>query len=442
MPSEPRPPASQRAAPELGFGGRLAWLLALRIGVMTLFLGFVTLVYLRGATGGFSSLMAFSTVAAGYATAGIYAAILRTRRGLRTVAYAQLLTDQLTWTAIVYTTGGVTSGAISLYGLTCIAGAVALGRRGAFVALALGLASYAGLTAALILGALPVPPDQVADFYVLTWSGAAYPMLANSLGLALVASMAGWLAHRLRVAGGDLALAEARAEEAERLAGLGRLAAGLAHEIRNPLGGIAGSIELLRTSPGLSEEDRKLCEIIQREADRLNDLVGDMVELARPRAPHLQDIDVAELATDVVVLAGRSGRGGDVRVRYEGERSARIRADPAQVRQVLWNLVRNAVQASTAGDEVRVRVAAAPEGELAIEVSDRGVGIPPEAREKIFDAFFTTRSHGTGVGLAVVKRIVEGHGWRIEVEGVEGVTFRVVVPREARLTSERPAALA
>lgn len=407
---------------------------------MTLFLAFVTLIYLRGVTGGFSSLVAFSTVAAGYAAAAVYATLLRVGRGLRSVAYAQLLTDQLIWTAIVYTTGGVSSGAISLYGLTCIAGAVALGRRGAFVALGLGLAAYGGLALLLIEELIPVPPDQVGQFYAITWSGAAYPMLANSLGLALVASMAGWLAHRLRVAGGDLALAEARAEEAERLAGLGRLAAGLAHEIRNPLGGIAGSIELLKTSPALNDEDRKLCEIIQREADRLNDLVGDMVELARPRPPNLREVDLAELAADVTVLAARSGRGGDVKVRYEGEASARVRADASQLRQVVWNLVRNAVQASSAGDEVIVRVLDLPRGELAIEVKDRGVGIPAEARNQIFDAFFTTRSQGTGVGLAVVKRIVEAHGWRIEVDGTEGATFRVLVPREARVASPVAAA--
>jgi signal transduction histidine kinase len=250
--------------------------------------------------------------------------------------------------------------------------------------------------------------------------------------------MSGYLANRLRVAGGDLAIAEARAEEAERLAALGRLAAGLAHEIRNPLGGIAGSIELLRTSPGLTQEDRHLCDIVNREAERLNDLVDDMLDLARPRVPQPEDLEAAQLARDVVDLAARSGRGEDVHVRYDGLASLHLFADASQLRQVLWNLVRNAVQASSAGDEVIVRTSRTSGGEAAIEVIDQGPGIPSNARDRIFDAFYTTRSHGTGVGLAVVKRIVDAHRWRIEVDGDDGATFRVLVPRDAVV--ERPPA--
>lgn len=421
------------ARTELDFGGRLARLMALRLFVLTLFLGFVTLVYLRGQTGGVSSLVAFATVAAAYAMAAVYAALLRAGKYLREVAYAQLLTDQLGWTAIVYVTGGAESGAISLYGLTCIAGAVALGRRGAVVGLLLALACYLGLTSALIEGVLPIPADQRDVGYVVTWSKAAYPVFANSIGLTVVASMSGYLADRLRVAGGDLAVAEARAAEAERLASLGRLAAGLAHEIRNPLGGIAGSIELLRSSDGLTDEDRRLCEIVQREADRLNDLVGDMLDLSRPREPQREEVNVSQLAKDVVALATRSGRGEDVLVRYDGLESLRVYADSSQLRQVLWNLVRNAVQASSAGFEVVVRVHMLPSGESAIEVSDHGPGIPVEGRSRIFDAFFTTRSQGTGLGLAVVKRIVDAHGWDIDVVGTEGATFRVRIPLSAHV---------
>jgi signal transduction histidine kinase len=168
---------------------------------------------------------------------------------------------------------------------------------------------------------------------------------------------------------------------------------------------------------------------VERETARLNDLVGDMLDLSRPRAPSKGLVDVAVTAADVVVLASRSGRGADVRVRYEGPESALIFADAAQIRQVVWNLVRNAIQASTAGDEVLVRVSSG-EGERVLEVRDRGQGISPEARERLFDAFFTTRSQGMGIGLAVVKRILDDHGFGIEVESVaeQGTVFRVRMP--------------
>ena len=129
--------------------------------------------------------------------------------------------------------------------------------------------------------------------------------------------LAGTLADRLRWTGGELALATERADQAERMAGLGRLAAGLAHEIRNPLGSIAGSIQLLRTATGLSDEDQRLCDIIQRETGRLNDLVTDMVDLSKPKKPMFASIDAARVAREVVALDGAQrprgvGRGGRV----------------------------------------------------------------------------------------------------------------------------------
>jgi signal transduction histidine kinase len=236
-----------------------------------------------------------------------------------------------------------------------------------------------------------------------------------------------YLADRLRTAGGRIVEAEARAESAERLAVLGRLAAGLAHEIRNPLGSIAGSVQLIRTSPSLSVEDRKLCEIIQREAARLNELVTDMMDVARPRKPEPAVVNASRLAREVVELASKSGRAvSDVTITYAGGEDVAVNADAAQLRQLIWNLVRNAVQASTAGGTVRVSVNCESDA-VVLRVEDDGVGIDPEAKERLFDAFFTTRSHGTGIGLAVVKRIADDHGFAIDVDSERGrgAVFRV-----------------
>ena len=167
-----------------------------------------------------------------------------------------------------------------------------------------------------------------------------------------------------------------------------------------------------------------------REASRLNDLVEDMLDLARPQPPNLAWVDLAQTSQDVVALAAKSGRGEDVQVEFRGPSSLRVRADAAKLRQLLWNLIRNAVQASGAGATVVVELERVANLDTFIRVIDQGPGIPADAADKIFDAFYTTRSHGTGVGLAVVKSIVDGHGWRVSVEsGVLGGTiFSVRLP--------------
>lgn len=416
---------------------RLAWVTAARLLLLTVLLALVGLFYLRGEfrIGTFTIRVALATLAASFALTGVYASLLRSGRYIAQVTYAEIVLDQVTWTVIVYLSGGASSGATSLYGLSCLIGAMLIGLQGATIGAIAGGACYAALVAAMSTGLLPPPPDQARDLYALTGNELIYYSVVNLLILIVVTLLAGYLAERLRITGGQLRQAQQRAEQAERMAALGRLAAGLAHEIRNPLGSISGSVQLLKSSPGLTDEDRQLCVIVQREAARLNDLVTDMTDLARPRKPGLAAVDAAELAREVVELSTRSGRTvSDVDVVYSGLARAPVVADAAQLRQLIWNLVRNAVQASSAGDAVRLRVERNARGELELSVEDRGVGIAEEDRPRLFDAFFTTRSQGTGVGLAVVKRIADEHGFSIDVESAQGqgATFRVCLgaPRQ------------
>jgi two-component system, NtrC family, sensor histidine kinase HydH len=409
---------------------RLAALTAGRLVFLTLALGLVGLLYLRNTEfQGTSLRVGLALLVAAFFITGIYAAWLRVGRALSLLGDAQLVLDQVAWTVVAYLTGGAVSGAVSFYGLSCLVGAALSGSRGAAVAAASGIASYSTLVLLLASGVLAPPPDQVDLIYRLSPDEVRYHLALNALVLVVVALLAGTLAERLRWTGGELVLATQRADQAERMASLGRLAAGLAHEIRNPLGSIAGSVSLLRTAQELSQEDRQLCDIIQREANRLNDLVSDMIDLSRARQPELATVDVAVLAREVVELARHSGRSmSDVRVEYEGPDALRIFADGAQVRQLVWNLVRNGVQASDPGGVVRVVVEA--QGTVpALLVIDQGAGIDAAAKERLFDAFFTTRSHGTGVGLAVVKRIADEHGFEITVESNagKGAAFRVAL---------------
>lgn len=427
--------ARKAASPQSPLEVRLAWLMGLRLSVITVFLVVTGAVYTGGfAFGGFSSRVVLFTVATAYGAAALYAALLRRGRGLRELTMAQLCTDQLTWTAIVYVSGGVASGATSLYGLTCLSGAILLGARGALGAAAAAMVSYGALCVGFGMQWILPPLDQTVDAYATHWGEMMYPAFVNVLGVGVVTLLASYLAERLRTSDVHLIAANQRAEQAEHLAILGRVAAALAHEIRNPLGAISASIELLGGSAELSGEDRQLCTLIKRETVRLNDLVGDMLDLSRPRPPAHTWVDLARTSSEIVTLASSLGRDDELTVTYEGPESVSVWADAAQMRQVIWNLVRNAIQASGRAGTVTISLRDDDDGGHTLAIRDLGSGIPSGMREQVFDAFFTTRAHGVGIGLAVVRRIVSDHGFDVQIESEEGAgtTFSIHIPASPR----------
>ncbi len=237
----------------------------------------------------------------------------------------------------------------------------------------------------------------------------------------------------------------------ERLAAVGQLSASIAHEIRNPLAAISGSVQVLQSSlsePSRSAPAQRLMEIVVREADRLNQLITDFLLYARPAPPRLEPVSVEELVRAVVEMF-ESSRPAGIRMAVEVEPELRAAADAGQLRQVLWNLVLNASQAMPRGGTLalgaraegggdpqgvpagRRREARAKIAWVEISVSDEGDGIAPEMVDRIFDPFFTTKRGGSGLGLATVHRIVESHGGSIRVESQlgRGTTVRVRLPR-------------
>ncbi len=225
----------------------------------------------------------------------------------------------------------------------------------------------------------------------------------------------------------ELKRLEQHARRAERMATVGQLAAGVAHEIRNPMASISGSIELLRQSPQASEDDRTLMTIVHREIQRLNALIGDLLDYANPRAKQVVDFDLASLVEETVQVARGDQNFADVEIVAVVDDPLRVHADPAKLRQVVWNLVRNAADAASGGGK-HVRVEARRDGAGAtITVSDDGPGIPDAMLGRIFDPFVTTKEKGTGLGLATCHTIVAEHGGRIDVESTVGAGARFIV---------------
>lgn len=219
----------------------------------------------------------------------------------------------------------------------------------------------------------------------------------------------------------ELRRLEQHARRAERLATVGQLAAGVAHEIRNPLASISGSIELLRQSPQASEEDRTLMAIVHREIQRLNVLIGDLLDYANPRPKQLVEFDLATLIDEILHVARGDAAFASVEVIAEVTRPLPLQADPAKLRQVLWNLLRNAADAGSK----TIRVTATPG--TTITIADDGWGMGADVLARMFDPFFTTKPKGTGLGLAICYSIVAEHGGRIDAESAVGKGTKVVV---------------
>jgi hypothetical protein len=214
---------------------------------------------------------------------------------------------------------------------------------------------------------------------------------------------------------------------AEHLATLGELAAGLAHEIRNPLAGIAGVIEIIGRDLPESSPNREVLVEVQQEVLHIKRILSDLLDYARPKPPEFRVADLNATAEHAVSLARQQALSRPIEISLQkADGLLSVEHDTGQIQQVLLNLLLNAIQAIPA--EGRVRVGLAAQGEFAsVTVSDTGRGISTEHLPNIFRPFFTTKGQGTGLGLSLARRNVEAHGGRIEAESQAGQGSRFVV---------------
>ncbi len=225
---------------------------------------------------------------------------------------------------------------------------------------------------------------------------------------------------------------EEQLKRADRLAAVGRLASGLAHEIRNPLASISGSVQLLLEDEKVNAEDRHLMNIVVKEADRLSHLLSDFLNFARPAPLQLESIDIAALLDELIALINASGQFHNVAIETAYQAPIPMRVDPQKMYQVLWDLLINAGEAARPEGRIRIEVNAA-KGEIIIE--DTGMGIAEVDRDKLFEPFYTTKDKGTGLGLANVYANVEAHQGRIFVEPgtLGGARFIIELPEQCRV---------
>jgi len=259
-----------------------------------------------------------------------------------------------------------------------------------------------------------------------------------------VAALAGYMSlrqrkarERLEVTAGELSAAYKKLNEtfeqlrhSDRLAALGQLSAGIAHEIRNPLGSVQGAVEIL--SQGLRPEDPKteFAEIAKREVARLDKLVAEILQFSRPASPQPVPCDLGEVIEAACRLC--TDRAQRQRVRIDLKLDSAIPpvlVDPGQIQQVVLNILLNALQVQPNGGEVRVQASEAS-GEALISICDSGPGIDAADLDRIFDPFFTTRKEGTGLGLSISYQLVRNNGGRIRAISSpgQGTCFSISFP--------------
>jgi two-component system sensor histidine kinase PilS (NtrC family) len=225
----------------------------------------------------------------------------------------------------------------------------------------------------------------------------------------------------------------------DRLAAVGRVAAGLAHEIRNPLGAMRGAIQVLQSQTPPETAQASLMEIILRESDRLNKIITNFLTYARPRVNNFSEIDVREAIQDTFTLLKHSpdvqpGHGFEFRA---PENPVLISADPTQLKQIFWNLARNSINAMRDGGNLSVELVNLPHKRIQIIFADTGCGMSPEQVERLFEPFSDSTTGGTGLGLSIVYQIVRDHGGTINVRSREndGTTITVELPSDFRSTN-------
>ena len=219
---------------------------------------------------------------------------------------------------------------------------------------------------------------------------------------------------------------EAALKKADRLAALGELSARMAHEIRNPLAALCGSVQLLSGAKDLPESDLRLLAIVNREAERLELLISEFLMYARPTSPQTVRIALFDFIRDELIFLGNDPRFANVIFQNLIPESAELNVDPNQFHQVIVNLLQNAADALSNGGWIKIEYLHSDETAI-VSVTDNGSGITAESVQNLFEPFWTTKPAGSGLGLAISYRIIEAHGGSLSVELPEGGGCRFII---------------
>jgi len=337
-------------------------------------------------------------------------------------AYIQIGIDTLVVTLIVLVTGCFLSFFSFLYLVVIIYSSALLFLKGSMIIAGLCSLQYVMLISLEYYGFIqPYGTDISPLIFEFGWLRVLYKVMITALACYAVAFLSGFLSEQARRSRNELQRMSEHVKRMEKMASLGEMAAGLAHEIKNPLASLSGSIQVLREENRYDPERDNLMRIVLRETDRLTSLVSDFLLFAKPPAGKRERIHLDEAISEILELFQRnSAIQENLTIERNLISDIFVEMDPIHLRQVLWNLLLNAAEAIKGEGRITVDMVNQKNKRIQIVLKDNGEGISPENVDAIFDPFYTTKHGGTGLGLSIVYRILEHYDSRLDVESTEG----------------------
>ncbi|MFW6333661.1 MAG: two-component system sensor histidine kinase NtrB [Desulfosalsimonas sp.] len=359
----------------------------------------------------------------------VYIVALPRLRHLMLFAYFQVFADTLSVTLIVFITGSFSSIFSFMYLVVIVYSAMVIYRRGGMVTATLCGIQY-GLMIDLEYYGIISPPGGGADSLIsgFDWQYIIYKLFLTISACYAVALLSGYLSEQERVAKRELWAMEDQMKRMERLAAVGEIAAGLAHEIKNPLASLTGSIQMLSDQIDYDPDQERLMAIVTREADRLSTLVTDFLRFAKPGRGRAEIIELDKSVSEIVSLFGSEPEcKSRLTINTDLTPGLFVRIDPEHLKQVMWNLLNNAAEAIEDKGTVEVGVYPVKKHYACISISDNGCGMDEQTMAGVFDPFFSSKPGGTGLGLSIVQQVVGAHGGLVDIDSQPGIGTTVTV---------------
>lgn len=369
----------------------------------------------------------------------VYGVQLARIRNLVWLAYFQLVIDTLLVSCIIFVTGSFSSVFSFLYLVVIIYASMVIYRRGGMIIAVLCAIQYA-LIIDLEYFQIIRPLGFASDFLIhnYKWDYVLYKIVIITVTCLATAFLSGYLAEQERRAKQELWSVEEQIKRVEKLAAIGEMASGLAHEIKNPLASLSGSIQMLREDLPYEPDRDRLMEIILRETNRISSLLTEFLMFAKPRPGNKKVIDLGQALDETInYFEADNRRNRKIRISRHLSDAIYVEIDPDHLRQIIWNLMLNAEEAIKNEGAIHIRLYSNKKYGC-IEITDDGCGMTEETMQSIFDPFFTRKVKGTGLGLSIVQRIITSYNGVIDVESTPeaGSTFtlrfhRILQPRSA-----------